>query len=1487
MRPWALAAASVARVRMTLTAVDAVGGAREDVLIDLDDGSTVGLAVAALAARLGVESRPAYVDGVLLDPSMPVPDSRLRDGCIVSFGTAAGCVPTEPPGVIELRIVGGPDAGLVHRLAPGEYDVGAAADCGVVLSAPGALSHEFVLAVASDGRCALTPFAGAQIALEDAEVTGAVPWEPGDVVDLGSVLLELGRPSAPDAALVVSADGAGLDYNRPPRLHPPKRQTAFKLPSQPRENDRRPIPIIMALVPLIGAGVMATVMHQPRYLLMGLLSPVALVANFFADRRHGRSSYRKQLAQFRETTARIEADVQEALGLERLARRAECPDPAELLLTAVGPRRRLWERRRHDPDYLVLRVGTADLRSDVTVEDPAQDDHRREQHPLAHAVPVPVSLTERGVLGIAGRGPLATAVTRCLVTQLGVLHSPRDVQLCVLTDSQSRGEWAWVRWLPHTRPADGQDTIALIGSDNETVGRRIGELITMLTARRDAARESSTVTFATDIVVVLDGARRLRSLPGVAQLLRDGPSVGMFVVCLDADERLLPEECQAVVTVDPGSGRLTLRQMRAETVEDVRPDEVPAGWAERVARALAPIRDTSADESGGAIPSSSRLLDVLQLDPPTAPDIAARWLSGGRSTEFVIGEGMDGAFSLDLSRDGPHGLIAGTTGSGKSELLQSIVASLAVANKPDAMTFVLIDYKGGSAFKDCVRLPHTVGMVTDLDAHLVGRALESLSAELKRREHMLAAVGAKDIEDYVAGMRTMPYLEAMPRLLIVIDEFASMVRDLPDFVTGLVNIAQRGRSLGIHLILATQRPSGVVSPEIRANTNLRIALRVTDVSESADVIGTGEAARIAKSTPGRAYARLGHASLLPFQSGRVGGRRPGAVARVVADPFVVDVDVAALGRPAPARPTVRADEEAETDLTAVVEAICAANEQLRLEPQHSPWLAALGTDVVLDDIAAPRPAAPRSAVGGLAVGGLAVGGLAVGGLATVPFGIEDLPAEQLQRAAVLDFATFGHLLVAGAPRSGRSQLLRTIAGSIGRRHSAADVHIYGLDCGNGALLPLADLPHCGAVVSRTQPERARRVLGRLVGEVARRQEILGRLGVSDIGEQRAASAAGERLPHVVVLLDRWEGFVSTLGELDGGALTDAITQLLREGATVGVHVVIVGDRTVLSGRIAAMSEDRLTFRMADRADYTLAALSPRSMPDDPPAGRAFRAETGREIQVALLDKDGTGAGQAAALREIAAEAREREPDVPRGLRPFRVELLPTKLSYAEADTLVDTTSPLWSLVGVGGDEWTAYGADLARTPTFIIGGAPRSGRSGLLVTMAVSLLARGASVVLATPKPSPLRELAGHPGVLASYEGSVLPAELATVLAGGTGPVVVLVDDAELLKECGAADVLRDVIRHGAERGQAVVVAGGTDDVCTGFSGWQVDMKRGRTGILLSPQGIGDGDLIGVRLPRSIIGGPVSAGRGYLHSGDGELVTVQAPVTTAGDIATG
>jgi S-DNA-T family DNA segregation ATPase FtsK/SpoIIIE len=1071
----------------------------------------------------------------------------------------------------------------VHRLGIGRYDIGSGPASYVRIDDPEMPARALTLSVATDGTCQVTlhgeekdkegvtldgePFG---VEKEEPEPAGAtppegeskkdrkarekrekqerkewkerkearakarakgrldtVPWPLGAQIALGNTLLELTRYSPPNAALKWSEDGAGLDYNRPPRLRPPERQTTFRLPSPPREFEARPLPWLMALFPLVGAVVAAMIFDRWYYLIMAGLSPIMLFGNYFMDKKHGRKSHAKQVKEYKETKARIEKDARDALVAERMDRRQAIPDPAAVLALGTGPRTRLWERRRTDADHLLLRFGTGRLPSEVVLDDPEKDDHRRQVTWHIEDAPVALPLKGLGVIGIAGPDDSAAALGRWAVAQAATLHSPMDVQFYVLTENSARESWDWVRWLPHARPSGGQDVNVLIGTDAETVGARIGELTQILDARLKALEENrgQGANFADpDIVVVWDGARRLRSLPGVVRLLREGPSVGMYALCLDTEERFLPGECLAFVVAEPkpreltgvpaaagralaappqggvprppaGGGfpsfqawhstapdpgqagaprelRLRVEMAGAERLKDVRPDFVSPSWCLRLARAVSPLRDISGETEDSALPASSRLLDVLQLEPPTPGAITARWQAGGQSTMAVIGESYDGPFGIDMRKDGPHGLIAGTTGSGKSELLQTIVAALAVANTPENMTFVLVDYKGGSAFKDCVKLPHTVGMVTDLDAHLVERALESLGAELKRREHILADADAKDIEDYQDLVRRDPSHPPVPRLLIVIDEFASMVRDLPDFVTGLVNIAQRGRSLGIHLLLATQRPSGVVSPEIRANTNLRIALRVTDGGESSDVIDSPEAGHISKSTPGRAYVRLGHASLVPFQSGRVGGRRPGAADPTALAPWVDALDWSALGRASLVKPKAEAREEEEiTDLKVLVDTIIEANRTLGIPAQHSPWLPALGETLLLDEI--PLPAART----------------APGSLAPAAYGIEDLPADQARRPVVVDFATFGHLMIGGAPRSGRSQVLRTIAGSLARTHSSADVHLYGIDCGNGALNALTRLPHCGAVVGRNQTERVVRLINRLKGELTRRQDL--------------------------------------------------------------------------------------------------------------------------------------------------------------------------------------------------------------------------------------------------------------------------------------------------------------------------------------------------------------------------------------------------------------
>ncbi|WP_405913054.1 FtsK/SpoIIIE domain-containing protein [Streptomyces sp. NBC_00963] len=1515
-------------MRLTLTVVDPLGGASADVVLDIDPESSVGDISRELAHHVGHgggaqiiplggrgtrDGSPlVYVDGYAVDPTATIVTSPLREGAVVSLHDPAGCLPGEPTGLVELRVAGGPAAGAVHRLGVGRYEIGNGPASYIRIDDPELPPRAVTLSIATDGTCQVTVHTEKNGVRLDGEELEGDDWPLGSQLAVGNSLLEIGRYSPPDAALKWSDDGAGLDYNRPPRLRPPERETRFRLPTPPRDRETRPLPWLMAIFPLVSAVVMAFLFGRWYYLVMALMSPIMLVGNYFMDKKQGRKSHAKQVKEYKEHKARIDGEAQDALVAERLDRRRFNPDPALVLSLSTGPRTRLWERRRTDRDHLLLRVGTGKLPSEVVLDDPEQDDHRRQVTWEIEDAPVTLPLAELGVIGFAGPGDSARSLARWAVAQTAVLHSPVDVQVYVLTEGAAQESWDWVRWLPHARPSGAHDTNVLIGTDAETVGARIGELTQLLDARQKAAKETGNkvASFSDpDLVVIWDGSRRLRSMPGVVRLLREGPAMAMYALCLDSEDRFLPGECQAIVVAEPrpeehrtvktpagaapapqapggfpsfqawhateptateaaqGVPRLRLRveQTDSARVAGVRPDFVSPAWSARLARSLSPLRDISGEAEDSALPGASRLLDVLQLEPPTGEAVAGRWRTGGQSTMAVVGESYDGPFGIDIRRDGPHGLIAGTTGSGKSELLQTIVAALAVANTPESMTFVLVDYKGGSAFKDCVKLPHTVGMVTDLDAHLVERALESLGAELKRREHILAASDAKDIEDYQDLVRRDPSHAPVPRLLIVIDEFASMVRDLPDFVTGLVNIAQRGRSLGIHLLLATQRPSGVVSPEIRANTNLRIALRVTDAIESSDVIDSPEAGNISKNTPGRAYVRLGASSLVPFQSGRVGGRRPGAADPAAVAPWAGLLDWQELGRAALKKPKSEAREEEEiTDLKVLVDAVREANERLGIPPQHSPWLPALSETLLLDEV----PAASST-----------------GALAPAPYGVEDIPSDQARRPVSIDFTTFGHLLLGGAPRSGRSQVLRTIAGSLARTHSVADVHLYGIDCGNGALNALTRLPHCGAVVGRAQTERAVRLVNRLKGEITRRQELLAEKGFADIGEQRSVVPVEERLPHIVVLLDRWEGWLPTLGEVDHGELTDQVALVMREGSSLGVHMVIAGDRQLLIGRIASLTEDKYGLRLADRSDFSMLGINARKVPDEIPPGRAFKNESATETQFALLAEDATGQGQAAALSAIGEFASARDEAVPRSLRPFRVDSLPSRISFASAWEMRDpdvSRSPLWGLVGVGGDDLIAFGPDLAQgVPTFVIAGPAKSGRSTVLLNLARSFLSKGVRLVIAAPRQSPIRQLEGQEGVLNVFTDDDIDSDdLTEAISTATleTPVAVLVDDGESLEDCDASSVFKRIIQRGAEQGLALVIAGDEEEVCSGFSGWQVDAKKGRRGVLLSPQDSSSGELIGIRTTRSMVGGPIAPGKGLMHLGDGEVWTVVTPM---------
>ena len=1454
-----------------LITVARTDGWSHDVVIDSDPATPVRDVVKGLLDAVRPSEWPGFAspfDEVVflgarrLELSESVGEAGIRDGAVLWLGepgeSAASAV-----GLATVRAVGGLDCGRVWHLGPGEHLIGSDPGCAVRLDPPVPRTLATVR-VSLDAQVAIRAAAPNprpapeldQLPLTELEV----PWPQSAQLRIGETVYEAHPVLQPDAVLGTSPDGEWLDYNRPPRLLPPEHAVSFRLPAPPQQSNPNPLPWITAVLPAVLGLAMTFVMHNASYLMMAFMSPVMMLGSWANGRRQGKVGHRRKMADYQEQLAATEREIVAAGELERRERRAAAPDAAELLLVATGPRTRLWERRRSDPDHLVVRVGLAEMESDVMVEELEGGQRNTSAHTVPD-VPAAFSIAQAGVVGVVGRDEWPRRMTRWIVGQLSVLQSPRDLQLYVLTDPSADRWWDWAQWLPHLRPSLGQHALALVGADAESLGHRVAELSDLITNRRRERLDSGrgAVSADPDIVVILDGALRLRALPGVITILREGPAVGVYSICVDADERTLPEECATVLT--GGAGQPAgLRRQRSARLDGIMADDVADDWYPAVGRRLAPIRDVSNAQGDMALPDSARLLDLLDLQDPTPSAISSRWTASGRSTRAVIGASLDGAFALDLVSHGPHGLVAGTTGSGKSEFLQSLVASLAVANRPDAMTFVLVDYKGGAAFKDCVHLPHTVGMVTDLDTHLVERALTSLGAELTHREHLLADAGAKDLEDYLDYATRRPGLAPIPRLLIVIDEFASMARELPDFVTGLVNVAQRGRSLGIHLILATQRPSGVVSAEIRANTNLRVALRMTDAGESADVIDARDAASISAGHPGRAYARLGHSSLIPFQAGRVGGRRPQRDRpAAVAEPFLRPVGWLDLGRPAPERPRAATESDIATDLSVLVTALGQANDLLGIPEQRRPWLPPLPlapvVELPVDPVAGER------------------------GEPVFSWAVQDLPAAQRQQPVEIDLATFGHLHIIGAPRSGRSQALRTIAAAATSAASAADLHVYGLDCGNGALLPLTKFPHCGAVVQRSETERAARLLKRLHTEVLRRQGVLGEGGFADVTELRRAVGESERLPHILLLLDRWEGFMGTLGEYDNGSLTDLIYTLLREGASVGVHLVVSGDRMLLSGRISSLCENKLVLHLADRTDYSLAGLIPRSIPENLPAGRGFRAPSGVETQIALVAANPEGPVQVAALRTLAERLTEREAAVPKAKRPSRIAVLPAQLSFEEAWGYQDDPGTMWALLGVGGDELEPVGADLlGDRATLLVAGPSRSGRSTALCVIAESLLRTGTELVIGAPMPSPLRALEGRAGVRGVISAEAPTAEeFAELLDPGDGPVVLIVDDGELWRDAPGREWLRGYLRTASGRRRGLVLGGEIGSVAMGFSGWQADVKKNRRGALLSPSDLANGDLIGTRLARSNLAARVVPGSALVHLGDGSVQTVQIP----------
>ncbi len=1106
-----------------------------------------------LARAVGLGGR-CRIDGQAVDSTVAVDDLILREGTLISAAADRDpAVPAERAGLVAVD--SGLSAGQRLELPIGVWCViGRSPQCDIVLRDPAVSWRHMRL------RCIDEGFEFDDLGGRNGTVLDGEPFvgrriaaigESGTTIVVGSTRVRLSGVGRCAVEVPYAAAPTGLvEHHRPPRLAGPPDPEPVP-PPPPLET--APPAVAFSWVSLLGPLALAVpmaVLFDPRFALFALLSPVMVIGTWCEGRRRSRRHRRRRRAQIAAGVAGLHTELTRFDAAVDAVVTFRHPGMAEIVRRAAESHQRLWERRIDDDHALAFAIGEGvDARPPALAAELADDYRGRWSQLLADRAthrPIEIDLLAGEFVGFVGVG--ARSLVRAVVAQLCVHVGPADLALRVLVSGQHGAGWHWADWLPHARDAQTGHTLGNVALSGSAAAQL---------AAGDEPDERLRL-------LVVDGADlwRGRSAPA-ARMADAGDSVSGLVVADDPAD--LPARCRAIVAVD-GNGTFRLDQPG-------RPGIVGAAWgmdgtdAESLARALAGLDDPALRVEGAGLARSVSFADVLGIAPGDVMGVAARWEASAIGNRFVVPVGLDGhgPLPIDLVADGPHALVGGTTGSGKSELLRALVAGLAATVGPDRLAFVLIDYKGGSAFDRCEELPHVVDVITDLDPALAERALQAMEAELERRERVLRAAGVDDIARVRVGEKP-----PLPRLLLVIDEFATLATELPEFLDALIAIAQRGRSLGVHLVLATQRPGGVVRADIRTNTNIRIGLRMLDDADSREVLDVGDAAAISRSVPGRALVRLGQGELHAFQSvfASAAARRCGEVAPVAATPWIRD-----------RREATSADEGGASDLDVLVAAVGAAAVATGVAAVAPPWAPPLPEWLDRTDALA-RAGGARSGSGAKPRAPIV--------------GLSDHPRRLAQELLCWSPAD-GTAVVFGSARVGVSSTLRALALAALEDPRVA---LYGIAPADGPLRELADVAGVGSVAGRGDDERQHRTLDH----------------VERCLRQRSGSAGCRVDGPVVLVIDDLDGWLRAMDERTMHAVRLKLERLVHDGPTVGVTVILGCRRPdLVTSRLASGAAMRLVHALVDDADYP--ALGLRAPASSPPAGRAYWIEGAVDVQV--------------------------------------------------------------------------------------------------------------------------------------------------------------------------------------------------------------------------------------------------------------------------------
>ncbi|MER2137181.1 MAG: type VII secretion protein EccCa, partial [Arthrobacter sp.] len=923
--------------------------------------------------------------------------------------------------------------------------------------------------------------------------------------------------------------------HRPARTTPPARpMETFTLDSPPQIEGGKGGMNMMSLVPLLGAGVSMTVMMLFRGSPLAAVGALMMIVTILASivmmvsqrgkqgraRREQRENYLEYLERCR---TKLRVQEQEAAAVARAAN-----PPPEALFDIIRNHRRVWERRRHNEDFLHTRIGTGTRRNrEITVMDSgsalARDDTfmtaelqiLKRRYEASPELPVTVPLDGAGTVSVVGSREFVLQVSRLLLLQSAAFSSPEDLHLALVSPEENRADWEWAAWLPHLADQDKTHPTGPVRRIAPSMDALADLVQDDLTRRSNMAAEARKNFLRGGIgsalprlLVVSDS---YGTLPAELQLpdRQAGPGqLGITTLFLAAEKGQEPGE--VAVRISESDSGFLLENYRSDPVEPQVDagalDSLPVALADSLARSLAPLRlspDSLEHESTG---SSEGFLDMLGLSPRLdEADIRRLWQPRSEVDFLRIPLGADDRGRpalLDLKESaqfghGPHGLCVGATGSGKSEMLRSLVVGLLATHPPELLAMVLVDYKGGATFAPFADAPQVTGVITNLsdDVSLIERVYASLSGEIQRRQEVLKDAGnLANITDYQLHRRHRQgqgeQLPPLPHLVVIIDEFGELLTARPDFIELFLSIGRIGRSIGVHLLLSSQRIEGGKLRGLDTYLSYRMGLRTLSESESRTVLDTPDAFHL-PPVPGFGYLKVDTTTYTRFKAGYVSGPLEDAAAPAPED----NDDVA------PVLPVPRYAASLETGSQSRAEAggpAPAAASASSAKRTTGPTV----LSTLMDTLARfPRavdpiwlPPLPRGLALDTAAGGVLTTSqglrLNAGGNLSIPIGLLDDPAKQWQGIWNLDLAANGgNAAIVGGPSTGKSTSLRTIASSLALTHTPSEAGIYAVDLLGSSLLPLEGLPHVGGVAVRTNREVVRRTVDVVLGMLTQRERI--------------------------------------------------------------------------------------------------------------------------------------------------------------------------------------------------------------------------------------------------------------------------------------------------------------------------------------------------------------------------------------------------------------